>query len=476
MLKNSNNSKSFYWNALEKFGNQGLQFIIGVILARILSPSDYGLVGILLVFIAISQIFVDSGFTKALIQRNDKSKDDLSTAFTFNLGIALVLYIILWFAAPYIASFYSELVLINLLRVLALILIVNALFAIPNTILTIDLEFKSIAAINSVSVAISGLVSVYLAYQGFGVWSLVIQYLLRAFIALILFTIKSKWKYRLYFSISSFKRLFAFGSNLLVSSLLGVVVDKFSSLFIAKAISTRELGFYTKGIQFPDIAIGTLGSVLDTVLLPTLARTEDKYVLKQQLEKIINLLSLFTLPITVILIVLAEPVIVFLLTDKWLPVVPIMQLFCISRFFTNLISVNLNVLYVLNKTNLALKQNYLKIIIRIGLIILALPYGILYIAAAEVISALIHFLINSYYPGKLVGFGFKTQLKILIPYLIIGFALFFILDRISSILLNDIINILVVSLLGVFIYLTLLFIFKKKDILMVKHLLLNLIK
>jgi teichuronic acid exporter len=476
MNNNKSNTNSFYWNAIEKFGNQALQFIIGIVLARILSPNDYGLVGILLVFIAVSQIFVDSGFTKALIQRNDKSKNDLSTAFTFNLGIALFIYLILWFSAPLIAHFYNEILLINLLRTLSIILIINALFTIPNTILTIDLEFRSIAIINSISVFISGAVSIYLAFMGYGVWSLVIQYLLRALINLIFYSIKSKWDYQLHFSITSFKRLFSFGSNLLISSLLNVVVDKFSSLFIAKAISTRELGFYTRGIQFPDIAIGTLGSVLDTVLLPTLAKTKDQKIFKLQLERIINLLTLLTLPITIVLVVLSKSIIVFLLTEKWLPVVPIMQLFCISRFFTNLISVNVNILYVLNKTHLALKQNYIKIVIRVGLILVALPYGIIYIAAAEAVSGFIHFLINTYYPGKIINFGLKSQLRILLPYLLIGIVLFILLTALNNIITYDFLNILLVSISGFFIYTILLYVFKKKDLLLIKDLIINLTK
>ena len=474
MTVNNKKSNSFYWNALEKFGNQGLQFIIGVILARILSPNDYGLVGILLVFIAISQIFVDSGFTKALIQKNDKSQNDLSTAFTFNLGIAIVLYAILWFSAPIIANFYNENALVNLLRTLSLILIINAFFSIPNTILTIDLEFKKIAAINSISVVISGSVSIYLAYKGYGVWSLVIQYLLRAFINLVLFSIKSKWTFKLYFSFTSFKVLFSFGSNLLLSSLLNVLIDKFSSLFIAKSISTKELGFYTRGIQFPDIAIGTLGSVLDTVLLPTLAKTKDIAILKEQMTKIIRLLSLFTLPIVVILIILSKQIILLLLTDKWLPVVPIMQLFCISRFFTNLISVNTNLLYVLNKANLVLQQHYLKIIIRICLILIALPYGIVYIALAEVISAIIHLIINTYYPGKLISLGTRTQVKIISPFIIIGLIMYVALAYVNLLIDNNILNIISVTALGIILYVILLYFFRKSDFILAKTLILNL--
>lgn len=473
MQNSKANYKSFYWNALEKFGIQALQFIIGITLARILSPSDYGLVGILLVFIAVSQIFVDSGFTKALIQRNDKSEKDLSTAFTFNLAISITFYVILWFTAPIIASFYNEEVLINLLRSLALILVINAFFSIPNTILTIDLEFKKIALINFVAVLISGSLAIFMAYSGYGVWSLVMQYLLRAVILLIFFTIASKWSFKLYFSKRSFKLLFSFGSNLLASSLLNVVVDKFSSLFIAKTISTQDLGFYTRGIQFPDIAIGTLGSVLDTVLLPTLSKTKELTVLRFQIDKMVRLLSLVTMPVVVLLAILAEPIIVLLLTDKWLPVVPIMQFFCVSRFFTNLISVNTNVLYVLNKANLVLKQHYLKIAIRVGFILLALPYGIIYIAFAEMLSAIAHLIINTHYPGKYIKFGFKAQLNILLPHIAIGSFLFLVLFFFNTLFDNPIYKLLFIPFSGIMSYILLIFMICKKDYYLLKEIVLS---
>ncbi len=468
MGKSKSGHQAFFWNSLEKFGIQAIQFVIGIQLARILSLRDYGLIALLLVFTAVSQIFIDSGFTKALIQRNDKSKDDLSTAFTFNLAISITIYGILWFTAPYVASFYNEPVLIDLLRVLAFVLIINALFAIPNTLLTIDLEFRTIATINSVSMLISGVVAIILAYNGFGVWSLVIQYLLKALISLLLFTLKSKWNFRIFFSKSSFKNLFSFGSNLMISSLLNVIVGKFSSLFIAKVISTPELGVYSRGAQFPDVAIGTLGSVLDTVLLPMLAKNKNPEFLRSQMQKIFRLLNLVTIPITVLLAVLAEPIVVLLLTEKWLGAVPILQLFCISRFFNNLISVNVNSLYVLNRAELALKQHYGKIAVRVVLVLVSLQYGIVFIALAEAVTSIIHFIINAYYPGKLISYGIKAQLKDLVPYLLIGSMLFGVLYLLNGYFEYPIWAIIFISIIGIVLYIVLLFFFRKSDFLYAK--------
>ncbi|TVZ13848.1 lipopolysaccharide biosynthesis protein [Maribacter sp. MAR_2009_72] len=466
-------SAAFIWNSIEKFGNEGVQFCIGIILARILSPSDYGVVGILLVFTAIAQILIDSGFTKALIQKNDKSKDDISTVFTFNLVIASSIYIVLWFCAPYISSFYGEPSLVSLLRVLSLVLISNALFAIPNTLLSIDLDFKTIAKINSSAIILSGLFAIFLAYNGFGVWALVFQYLSRSVLMLLFFTISNTYKYRIYFSKSSFKNLFKFGSNLMVSNLLNVVVGKFSSLFIAKVVSTADLGFYTRGMQFPDVAIGTLGSVLDNVLLPSLAKNKDNKSLRSEFERVMKLLHLITLPITIILAVLAEPIVLLLLTDKWIAVVPILQLFCLSRYFNNLISVNINILYVLNKTNLVLRQHYIKIIIRVVLIIAALPFGIIYIAAAEAVTSIIHFIINAYYPGKFLGYGIKKQLSGLYTYLIIALVIFLALTYINSNINSLYFKIIFATLVGTLSFYSLAYLTKKNDFNYLKNFIIN---
>ena len=466
MAKTNSKTAAFVWSSIEKFGNQGIQFVIGIVLARILSPRDYGLIGILLVFTSISQILIDSGFSKALIQKNKPSKSDISTVFSFNLGISIVLYLLIYLAAPSVASFYDEPQLILLLRVLSLIIISNALFAIPNTLLSIRLDFKSIAKINTVSIIISGIVAIILAYNNLGVWSLVCQYLLRSILMLIFFTLKNTWSYRLNFSKKSFDELFKFGSNLMVSSLLNVFVGKFSSIFIAKYMSTADLGYYTRGMQFPDVAIGTLGSVLDNVLLPALALDKDEITLKQNFHKVIALLNLITLPLAVLLAVLAEPLILLLLTEKWISIVPIIQIFCVSRFFNNLISVNVNVLYVLNKTNLVLKQHYYKIAVRILLIACALPLGLIYVALAEALTSFLHFIINAFYPGKFISYGIKRQLKQIFPYAIIALILFAGTTSILSYINSLYLQLVVGFTFCVGLYLILLKLFCKNDFLL----------
>lgn len=469
---------SFYWNFLEKFGSQVVRFALGVVLARILSPNDYGLIGLLVVFTSVAQIFVDSGFSKALMQRNDKNPEDVNTAFTFNLAVSLVIYLILFFTAPLISNFYNEPILIDLLRVLALTLIINALFTIPNTILAIDLNFKKIAIINFASILISGIIAVILALKGHGVWSLVYQYLIKSILSVFLFWSSKVWKPRLLFSVNSFRRLFKFGFNLTLSSLANVVVEKFSWLFIAKSFSTADLGYYNRGVQFPDIAIGTLGSVLDSVLLPNLAKTRDigNEALRLELSRILLFLNIITLPITILLAVLAEPVVVLLLTAKWIAAVPILQIFCFCRFFNNIDTINSNVLYVLDKSNLVLRQHYLKITIRIVLIIAALNFGILYVAFAELFSIIINFIIGAYYPGKLINYGIGKQLKIMLPYILIGVIVSLSVIFLRQFIQDALFQICILSTIGLLIYVLLIFVFKKSDFLQIIALIKTLIK
>lgn len=467
---------SFYWNALEKFGSQIVRFFLGVVLARILSPNDYGLIGLLVVFTSISQIFVDSGFSKALMQRNDKNPHDVNTAFTFNLVVSIIIYILLFFSAPLISNFYSEPILIDLLRVLALTLIINALFTIPNTILAIDLDFKKIAQINFASIVISGIIAIGLAINDFGVWSLVYQYLIKSILGVIFFWSSKAWNPSLYFSKESFKRLIRFGFNLTLSSLLNQFVEKFSWLFIAKSFSTADLGYYNRGIQFPDTAIGTLGSVLDSVLLPNLAKSKSMGELSNEVSRILLYLNIITIPITVLLAILAEPVIIVLLTDKWIAAVPILQIFCFCRFVTNLSTISINVLYVLDKTNLVLRQQYIKMAIRIGLILIALNFGIIYVALAELLSVTIHFIIGAYFPGKLINFGALKQLKITFPYLLIAIVISAVLLTIKPFIANNYLQIVLLGSLGCTIYIILVAVFRKKDFTQVKSLIKNINK
>lgn len=453
--------KGLAWSGIGRISVQVVQFIIGIILARILTPKEYGIIGILLVFITISNVFIDSGFTKALIQKQQRTIRDISTVFWFNIFISIICYLLLWITAPYIANFYDLGELSLLLRILSFSLIINALYTVPTTLFTIDLDFKTISKINLIATILSGIVAIYFAHIGYGVWALVIQIIVRSILTALLTWLMAKWKPSFIFSKESLKELFSYGSKLLASSLLNTTVNNFYSLFIAKLISTRDLGFYTRGSQFSDVVFGVLSSALDSVLLPGLSTIqEQREVLISYTRTIIKSTALFSVPIFLFLAVLAEPIIRVLLTEKWMEAVPIMQIFCIARLITVISGININLLYVIGRTDLALRQNYFKIIIRIIAFIIALDYGIYYIALAELISTVIHFFINTYYPGKIMDYGALQQLKDMSKIISISLLVVLVSYIFMQILNNDMLKLFIIPITMIFLYVGLIYLFR----------------
>ncbi|KQC29338.1 lipopolysaccharide biosynthesis protein [Flagellimonas eckloniae] len=409
------------WSAIERISIQTVQFAIGIILARILTPTEYGIIGILTVFIVISEVFIESGFSQALIQKQDRTPEDISTVFLFNILISIFFYCILWFVSPLVANFYEIDQLTQLLRVLAVTLLLNACFAVPSTLFTIKLDFKSLTKFNLTSVLISGAVAIYMAYSGYGVWALVWQTIIRSGTKSILIWFFLKWRPSLVFSKSSFKKLFSFGSNILISSLLNAVVNNIYSLLIGKYTTTQDLGYYTRGTQFTSFIQKIIKSMLGRVLLPGLSQVQDqREVLIAYYRKIIRATSVIVVPVFLLLAIVAEPLILTLLTEKWLKAVPIMQIFCFARMITLISGVNVNLLFVIGRTDLSLRQLIVKLAIRIVFFIFALKYGIIYIALAELVSTIIHFYVNTYYPGKIMSYGPFSQFKDIAPIALSG--------------------------------------------------------
>ncbi|MFH6604956.1 lipopolysaccharide biosynthesis protein [Maribacter algicola] len=457
--------KGMAWSAIERISIQAVQFVIGIVLLRILSPPEFDIIAILLVFITISQVFIDSGFTKALIQKQNRTNDDISTVFIFNIVISLVCYALLWLVAPLIANFYQIEELVLLLRVLAISLIVNALFTVPVTLYTIELDFKVITKVNFLSSIISGAIAIYMAYVGFGVWALVAQTLIKSVLTAILIWFGLKWKPNWVFSKGSLKELFSYGSNLLISSILNTSVNKLYELVIPKVTSPGNLGYYTSGTRITDFIFGIMNAVLERVLLPGLASLQDQIeTLVKHTRSIIRATALITVPIFIFLATVAEPLILILMTDKWLPAVPIMQIFCIARAITIISGINVNLLYVIGRTDLALRQQYAKLSIRVVLLIAALKYGILFIALAELASTTIHFFINTYYPGKIMKYGSLNQIKDMLPIifsgLIMSLCVFLIIGRIE----NNLAKLCLAPVIAIPIYFTFIRLFKVQEL------------
>lgn len=449
------------WSFIDRVSVQAAQFFLGIVLARLLLPEEYGIMAILIVFIVLSQVFIDSGFTKALIQKTDRNEDDKSTVFLFNIGISLACYALLWVAAPFIASFYEIEEITILLRVVSISLIINSLFAVPATLYTIDLDFKTLTKVNLTAVLTSGIIAIYLAYTGYGVWALVYQTIIRAIVAAVFIWIIVKWRPNMRFSKESFNKMFSYGSKLLVSSLLANFFSNLNSLLIGKYVSAKDLGYYSRGIQFSQVVFSIFSSALNSVLLPGLAPIQDQ---KEQLtghtRTIIKTSALITVPIFFGLALLAEPIILVLLTEKWRLAIPIMQIFCIARLITIISSINVNILYVIGRTDLVLRQQYINITVRVALVIAALQYGIVWIALAELLATSIHFFVNSYYPGKYMKYGAFKQIKDIM--IIIGAGL--LMTAISYVAMlfidSDLLQLIIIPILGASCYLAMVYLLK----------------
>ncbi len=405
-------TKGMLWSALDKFAVQGGQFIIGIILARLLMPEDFGLIGMLSIFIAISQTFIDSGMGSGLIQKKNRSNVDFSTVFVFNLVVSVSFYGILFTTAPLIARFYETPQLVLLTRVLAINIIINSLAIVQRSKLIINIDFKTIAKVNVVSVLSGGLVAVYFAYTGWGVWALVIQNLVRALVSVVMFWILSHWKPSLIFSKESFKTLFGFGSKLLVSGLYATGLNEIYNISIGKVYSASELGYYTRSKQFAEVSAGTVTSIIQQVTYPILASIQDnKERLVSVYSRLIKMTAFLVFPAMTLLALLAHPFIMLLLTDKWAPAIVLLQWLCFARVVTPISALNMNILNAVGRSDLFLKVDLAKAPIIIATLLITIPLGVKAIVIGNVITSVISFFINAYLPGKLFGYGAKQQIK-----------------------------------------------------------------
>ncbi len=457
--------KGVLWSIVDKFFAQGVQFTIGIILARILMPADFGLIGMLSIFIALSQILVDSGMGSGLIQKKNRSDVDFSTVFVFNLVISISLYVLLFISAPVIADFYQMPQLVLLTRVLSINIIINSLAIVQRSKLTISIDFKTIAKVNIVSVVLGGLIAVYFAHIGWGVWALVIQQIIRAFISVIMFWFLSKWKPSVLFSKQSFKNLFGFGSKLLLSGIYAQTLSNVYNIVIGKVYSAGELGFYTTAKNYSDLTSGTITGILQQVTFPILASLQDDRTrMISVYSRIIRMTAFFIFPTMTLLALLADPFIRLVLTEKWLPVVVLLQWMSFARVVTPLSSVNMNILNAIGRSDLFLKVDLSKLPLIIVTLIITIPLGIKAMVIGHVVMSVLSFFINAYMPGKLFGYGALSQLKdmihVFISTAIMALIVFFVTVSVENLYLKLILG----SISGIISYLVMSNMLKMEEI------------
>lgn len=404
------------WTAMERFGQQFLRLIIGVIIARILEPSIFGIVGMTVVFTDLAQSILDSGFGSALIQKKDRNEIDYSTCFYFNVVVGLVLYIVLFISAPYIADFYHTEELADVIRVISIGFVFNSLIISQNAKLSAEFKFKASAIINIASYLISGIVGIVLAYIGFGVLALVFQQVLACLLRVLFIEIYTKWIPMLIFSKRSFHYLFNFGNKVLVSGILLSIYNNLYTLVIGRIFAPAEVGYYNRANQFASLPSSTLIGIVMKVAYPLMAEVQDDTDrLRRSYQKFLRLPIYVIYPLLVGLIVLAKPFIVLLIGEKWIFCVPLLQVLAFSYMFDPLSHVNLNILYVKGRTDLVLKLDIINRIIGLTILFSTIPFGIWWLCFGRSVYGLVAYSINCYYTGKYIEFGFWEQMKYNIP-------------------------------------------------------------
>jgi O-antigen/teichoic acid export membrane protein len=460
----SNTFSGILWNLFEKIFVQGGSFVINIVLARLLSPDDYGIIGMLTIFIALSQIFIDSGFSRALVQKQNRSETDFSTVFFFNILISAFIYIILFITAPLIAEFYRVPILLQLMRVLFLVIIFNSLIVVQNARLMIEMNFKKIAQVNFVSVIISGIISIIAAYNNFGVWSLVIQSIARSIINAALFWILGRWHPKQRISTQSFGELFQFSSKLLLSGLLATIESNINAIVIGKLYQQRQLGFYTRARQFGELTSGTITSVLQTTTFPLLASLQnDRSKMVEIYSRLLKITALFVFPAMTGLALLSKQIIVLLLTDRWLPSAELLFWTAFTFLFTPLSALNMNILNAIGRSDLFLKLDISKIPLVVIIMLITFPRGIKAVVIGQFILSFICFFINAYLPGKLFGYGALRQIKDAMK-IIIATSIMAIFLLLLNYLKSDLFILVSGVLAGGLIYVFCLILLKEKEI------------
>jgi O-antigen/teichoic acid export membrane protein len=402
--------KGIAWNLVERFGVQGVKFVFGILLARLLTPADFGLISMIYVFFAVAEVFVNSGLSAAYIQKKEITAYDSDTVFYSNLLISLAIYGILWISAPAIAGFYEQPALIGLTRVMALVIIINAFNLIQMAQVLRDVDFKRKTKVTLIATLLSGASGITAAYVGFGVWSLVIYEMVNRILTTSGFWVTSKWRPGLKFSFASFKSLFSFGFWILAAGLFRKIFDNIYLLVIGKFFPAAQLGFYAKAKRFKEIAAEEVSSAVGAVAFPVLSQLQnDKPRLKRAVQKFLTHTLVFVAPVLVILIVVAEPFVIVILTEKWAPMIPYMQLLCVAGILYPIHAVNVQVLIAQGKSNLNFRLAVIKNCLRVVNIVVMYRFGVVFIIIGEIIVSILSLLVNTYYTQKLLSYGIIEQ-------------------------------------------------------------------
>lgn len=445
--------KNFIWRFAERCGAQFVTFIVSIVLARLLAPEDYGTIALVTVFTTILQVFVDSGLGTALIQKKDADDLDFSSVFYFNFFVCIVLYIGMLLAAPIIAGFYGDSSLIPIIRVISLTIVISGVKGIQQSYVSRNMLFKRFFFATLGGTIFSAFLGIGLAYVGFGVWAIVAQQLSNTAIDTLILWITVKWRPKKMFSWNRLKGLLSFGWKLLVSSLLDTVYNNLRNLIIGKFYSSADLAYYNQGDKFPKIIVTNINSSIDSVLLPTLANEQEHIDrVKSMTRRAIKTSTFIMAPLMMGLAFCATSIVKIVLTDKWLPCVPYLQIFCVTYMFWPIHTANLNAINAMGRSDYFLKLEIAKKVVGLILLLSTMRFGVMVMAYSLLISSITSQIINSWPNKKLLGYGYFEQLRDILPSVLIALFMGGCVNLVKLLGLSDFSMILVQVPLGAFIY------------------------
>jgi O-antigen/teichoic acid export membrane protein len=446
-----------FWTLIQQFSSQGISFIVTIILARLLLPEQFGLIAILNVFVNIGSILMDGGMGQSLIRTENPDIEDYSTVFYFNLIVSFIIYSVVYILSPFIAEFYNQPELEYITKWYCIIFITNAFSSIHYTRLTKNMEFKKELTITIPSLILSSTVGVLMAYNGFGIWSLVVSSILQSTTVGIQLWFRSDWKPIFKFNKEKFYFHFKYGYKLTLSGILDAFFNNIYVLIIGKYFAAIQVGFFNRADSLKQLPVNNISSVLNKITFPLFAKIQDDNErLKEMNKKIMQMVLYFVAPTLLIMAALGEPLFRLLFTDKWLPAVPYFQILCWGGILYPIHAYNLNILKVKGRSDLFLRLEIFKKVIVIITIISSISFGIIGLLYGTIITSIIAFFINTYYTGKLINYSSFKQLKDLTPILIVAAltgGLVYSLDvLLLNKILNDIFRLIVGSIFGIIIF------------------------
>ncbi|MGO5275865.1 lipopolysaccharide biosynthesis protein [Holdemanella porci] len=445
---------NFFWRFAERCGAQGVKLVVELVLARILLPEDYGLIALVTVFIQILNVFVDSGLGNALIQKKDADDLDFSTVFYFNIAWCLILYLFLFASAPFFASFYGKSQLTPVLRVLGLQVIISGIKNVQQAYVSRTMQFKRFFYATLAGTLGAAVIGIIMAYQGFGVWALVCQQLFNVLVDTAVLWITVKWRPKKMFSFVRLKELFNYGWKLLASSLLDTIYTEIRQLIIGKLYSSSDLAFYNRGMQFPNLIVTNINTSIDSVLLPTMSKEQDnKERVKKMTRRSIQVSTYIMAPLMIGLACCASNVVTLILTEKWLPSVLFLQIFCITYMFYPIHTANLNAIKAMGRSDLFLKLEIWKKVIGMILLLSTMFISIEAMAYSLLISTLASMIINSWPNKKLLNYSFLEQMKDIFPSIFIAIGMGVVVYLIGLLHISTLLLLLIQVICGGIIYL-----------------------